>query len=302
MQKVTIPASADELQLSVIVKTPAEPKAIIQIVHGMCEHKERYIPFMDYLVSLGFVCVIHDNRGHGESVKTNDDLGYMYDGGWRAMVEDVKVVNRWMRSQYPDLKCVLFGHSMGSLIVRSFIKRYDDLVDELFVCGSPSYNPASIIAKWICGLMVKCGAGHIRPMLIQKLAFDGFNKPYAKEGYSSAWVCSDKEVLEAYHHDPLCTFTFTANGFYNLFALMRDCYAEKGGGVKNPEMPVHFIAGAEDPCRISDKAFAQAVDKMKKHYAVDSNLFGNMRHEILNETNKQEVWDYIVRIMRCRVV
>lgn len=302
MQKITITSLFDELQLSVIFEAPAKPKAIMQIVHGMCEHKERYIPFMEYMVSKGFVCVIHDHRGHGESVKQKDDLGYMYDGGWRALIEDVKVVNEWIRSQYPDLKCVLFGHSMGSMVVRSFTKRYGDLIDELFVCGCPSYNPASVIAKWLCGAMVKLGAGHVRPQLVQKLSFDSFNKPFAHEGYPSAWVCSDKAILEEYHHDPYCTYIFTANGFYNLFSLMQDCYSEKGWGMKNPDMPVHFISGAEDPCRISDKDFVKAVDKMKKHYVVDANLFDAMRHEVLNETKKGEVWDYIVQRIQCMVV
>lgn len=293
MQKITIPSSADELQLSVMVNAPKEPKAIFQIVHGMCEHKERYIPFMEYLVSQGFVCVIHDHRGHGESVKAKEDLGYMYDGGWKALVEDVRVVNEWIKGQYPGLKCVLFGHSMGSMVVRSFVKRYDDRVDELFVCGSPSYNPASVIAKWLCGLMVKCGLGHSRPRLIQKLSFDGFNRRFAKEGFSSAWVCSDKNVLEAYHNDPYCTFIFTANGFYNLFALMQDCYSDKGWGVKNKNMPVHFISGTDDPCLISRGEFEKAVGKMSKFYAVDSCLFDGMRHEVLNEVNKKEVWNNI---------
>lgn len=293
MEKITILSSADELQLSALVAVPAVPRAIMQIVHGMCEHKERYIPFMEYLCSMGFVCVIHDHRGHGESVKRKEDLGYMYDGGWSAMVEDVKVVNEWVRARYPELKCVLFGHSMGSMVVRSFVKRYDDLVDELFVCGSPSYNPASVIAKWLCGLMVKCGLGHSRPRLIQKLSFDGFNRRFAKEGFSSAWVCSDKNVLEAYHNDPYCTFIFTANGFYNLFALMQDCYSDKGWGVKNKNMPVHFISGADDPCLISRGEFEKAVRKMKKHYAVDARLFEGMRHEVLNEVNKKDVWNNI---------
>lgn len=293
MEKITILSSADELQLSALVAVPAVPKAIMQIVHGMCEHKERYIPFMEYLCSMGFVCVLHDHRGHGESVKAKEDLGFMYDGGWSAMVEDVKVVNEWVRARYPGLKCVLFGHSMGSMVVRSFVKRYDDLVDELFVCGSPSYNPASVIAKWLCGLMVKCGLGHSRPRLIQKLSFDGFNRRFAKEGFSSAWVCSDKNVLEAYHNDPYCTFIFTANGFYNLFALMQDCYSDKGWGVKNKNMPVHFISGADDPCLISRGEFEKAVGKMKKHYAVDARLFEGMRHEVLNEVNKKDVWNNI---------
>jgi len=289
----SLKASSDNLQLAVTVRGADHPKAIFQIVHGMCEHKERYYEFMDYLASCGYVCVIHDNRGHGESVKATDDLGYMYDGGWRALIEDVKVVNEWIKAQYEELKCVMLGHSMGSLIARSYIKRYDDTIDELFVSGSPSYNPASVIAKWVCKAAMMCGAGHYRPKMIQKLAFDGFNKPFSTEGYKSAWVCSNKDILEAYHHDPLCQYIFTANGFYNLFCLMQDCYSEKGWVCKNPTLPVHFISGKNDPCRISDRAFQQAVNKVGKHYPVDSKLYAGMRHEILNETDKHMVWEYI---------
>lgn len=296
-RKVSIPASADGLRLAAIVEAPEKPKAVVQFVHGMCEHKERYVPFMEYLASMGYACVIHDNRGHGESVKSMDDLGYMYDGGWRALVEDVRLVNEWIREEYPGLRCFLFGHSMGSMIVRSFVKRYDDMVDGLFVCGSPSYNPASAIARWVCGLMMWCGAGHCRPALIQKLAFDGFNKPFAKDGYPSAWVCSDKDVLEAYHSDPYCSFIFTANGFHNLFALMQDCYSKKGWGCRNAAMGVHFLSGGNDPCRISDRHFLKAVERMDRYYNTDYRLFSGMRHEVLNETDKYLVWEYVAGLI-----
>ena len=121
MKSLKLKASADDLSLAVLVSEPeGSPKGVFQIVHGMCEHKERYVPFMEYLSAHGYVCVIHDHRGHGESVKTPDDLGFMYKGGWRAMVEDVRVVSDWAKSQYPSLKHILLGHSMGSMVVRSF--------------------------------------------------------------------------------------------------------------------------------------------------------------------------------------
>ena len=96
MKSLKLKASADDLSLAVLVSEPeGSPEGVFQIVHGMCEHKERYVPFMEYLSAHGYVCVIHDHRGHGESVKTPDDLGFMYKGGWRAMVEDVRVVSDW---------------------------------------------------------------------------------------------------------------------------------------------------------------------------------------------------------------
>jgi len=302
MKEYSLVASSDNLSLSVLViqnkNTGKEPKGILQIIHGMCEYKERYIPFMEYMAQKGYVCIIHDHRGHGKKTPIGD-LGYMYKGGWRAMVEDVRIVNEWIRSILPGYKCVLFGHSMGSMVARSFVKRYDDHVDELFVCGCPSYNGAAVLAQGMAKVIgMLCGGRH-RSKLIDFLAFGSFNKPFRNEGYKSAWVCSDKEVLEKYHKDPLCMFTFTANGFYNLFGLMRDCYSKKGWVKKHTSIPVHFISGGEDPCRISDDKFVQAATLMRTigymHFSV--HLFPEMRHEILNETNKLKVWNYILEHM-----
>ena len=143
MLKRRIEASSDGLRLAMLISEPVgEPKGIVQIVHGMCEHKERYIPFMEYLSAHGYVCAIHDHRGHGETVLNEEDLGYMYKGGWRALVEDIKLVQNEIKASYPALPYTLFGHSMGSMAVRSFTKRYDDSIDTLFVCGCPSYTLA----------------------------------------------------------------------------------------------------------------------------------------------------------------
>ena len=297
MKSLKLKASADDLSLAVLVSEPeGSPKGVFQIVHGMCEHKERYIPFMEYLSAHGYVCVIHDHRGHGESVKTPDDLGFMYKGGWRSMVEDVRVVSDWAKSQYPSMKHILLGHSMGSMVVRSFTKRYDGMIDTLFVCGCPSDNPAKNAGKFLADCFVLFASGHSRPKILQKLSFGSFNAPFAQEGYPVAWVCSDKQTLEEYHSDPLCMFQFTANGFSNLTALMMDCYSRKGWKLINPELPLHFISGAEDPCLISEKAIGKAVDLMKQvgYKNTDLKLYEGMRHEILNETGKRQVWDDIL--------
>lgn len=259
MLKRKIEASSDGLQLAMLISEPAgEPKGIVQIVHGMCEHKERYVPFMEYLSSHGYICAVHDHRGHGETVRSEEDLGYMYKGGWRALVEDIRLVQNEIKASYPILPYTLFGHSMGSMAVRSFTKRYDDSIDTLFVCGCPSYNPAGGAGRLLASLIGLFKGGHYRSPLLQNLSFGSFNKPFEDEGYPSAWVCSDKDTLEAYHNDPYCMFTFTVNGFKNLLDLMKDCYSPKGWKMSNPSLPVHFISGAEDPCRISDKAIGKA--------------------------------------------
>lgn len=299
MRTLKIKASADALQLGLIVTEPeGEPRAIVQFCHGMCEHKERYIPFMEYLSGHGYICVMHDHRGHGESVKCTEDLGYMYEGGWQALVDDVKVVNDWIRAEYgSSLKLFLFGHSMGSMVVRSFAKRWDCLLDGLFVCGCPSWNPASGIGR-ILAKVLGLGNDHRRPALLQAMSFGSFNKPFQQDG-PNAWVCSDKEALAAYNSDPLCQYIFTANGFYNLLGLCQDCYSspKKGWAVSKPSMPVRFISGAEDPCRISDKDLDKAVALMSAVGYTDVTLttYAGMRHEILNETLKAVVWEDILK-------
>lgn len=293
-------ASADDLDLAVLLIAPeSAPKGIVQLVHGMCEHKERYIPFMEYLASNGYAAIIHDHRGHGASVKSVDDLGYMYDGGWKAMVEDIRIVNIAVRELYPELPVNLFGHSMGSLAVRSYLKRYPDTVSSLFVCGSPSDNPAKGVAEFMAASIGRIRGWHYRPGILQKLSFGAFNKPFEADGYPSAWVCSDKEILEAYHNDPLCQYVFTSNGFYNLMGLMKDCYSGKGWTLKDKSLPVHFISGAQDPCRTSDKAFNEAVEKIGRvgYECVTSRLYPGMRHEILNETDRMTVWSDVLSVL-----
>ncbi|MCR4859907.1 MAG: lysophospholipase [Bacteroidales bacterium] len=297
IEKLTLPASADDLALSVLVSKPeTAPRGVFQIVHGMCEHKERYIPFMEWLTQHGFVCVSHDHRGHGASVKEDRDLGYLYEGGWQAMVEDVRVVCDWTQQHFPGLDYTLFGHSMGSMAVRSFAKRYDSRLDRLIVCGSPADNPGKKAGKAIARFYGRFRGWHYRPKLLQKISFGSFNKPFKNEGWPAAWVCSDGETLVEYHKDPLCTYRFTANGFYGLMGLMEDCYSLDGWRVDRPQMPVHFISGAEDPCRGSDEALQQAAELMRRigYGQVDVRLYPGMRHEILNETDHLTVWNDIL--------
>lgn len=306
MQEFTLKSSADALELAAAVIAPQGPaKGIFQISHGMCEHKERYYPFMEWLAAQGYVCVINDHRGHGASVRSSDDLGFMYEGGWKALVEDLRTVGDWARAKYPGLPFTLFGHSMGSLAVRSYTKRYDSTIDRLIVCGSPSDNPAKGVGKALASGLGLLHGDHYRPMLIQKMSFGAFNKPFEGEAgadgrpYHSAWVCSNKEILDEYHKDPLCQYIFTSNGFRNLMGMMQDCYSTKGWALQNTGLPVHFISGAEDPCRTSDKAFRNAVEAMKRlgYCSTDGKLYPGMRHEILNETGRETVWNDILSML-----
>lgn len=296
----TLSSGYDGLQLSVCVTRPeGSPRGTVQIVHGMIEHKERYYPLMEWLSEQGFACIVSDLRGHGASVRKSEDLGYFGKGGWLALVEDVKTVRDFAAGEFGRIPYILLGHSMGSLIVRSYIKRYDSSIDCLIVSGSPSDNPAKGAGKALAkALQFLLGPRH-RSGLLQKISFAGYNSAFKSDGYDRAWVCSDPQILECYHKDPLCSFTFTADGFINLFELMSDCYSGEGWHLTNPDLPIRFISGSLDPCRISDKAWMASMDFLSGlgFRDVDGRLYPSMRHETLNETDRMTVWSDVLSII-----
>ena len=292
-------SSYDDLDLSVLVISPkTSPKAVVQLVHGMCEYKERYVPFMEFLCSQSYACILHDHRGHGASVKSGEDLGYFYRGGYEAVISDVLAVNEHAREMFPDYPIYLFGHSMGSLAVRSFAKRYDDRIDGLIVCGSPSRNPAAGAGKMLTKAIAAIKGERHRPALIQKIAFEGFNKKFRSEG-TNAWLSTEKGNVRSYNADPLCGYCFTCNGFIGLFDLMTDTYSSKGWQLAKPGLPVHFIAGSDDPCITSLKDFNSAIGHMKAmgYVNVAAKTYEGLRHEILNETDKGLVWKDIASLL-----
>ncbi len=296
MEKTTLDPVRGTVRIPLIYQAPSAPKGIVQILHGMCEHKERYIPLMEYLAENGYAAVCHDHLGHGEAVAAAEDLGYVGKDGWNDWVENSRCVTQWARDRWPGVPLTLFGHSMGSMVARSYTKRYDALIDRLIVCGCPSDNPAKGAGILMSRMFGRIRGSHFRPQLMQNMSFGNYNKPFASEGWPAAWVCSDPEVLKAYHADPLCQFIFTADGFENLLLLMKDCYSAEGWAMKKPGLPVHFISGAEDPCRVSDDALGKAVDLMKQvgYETVTLKLYPGMRHEIHNETGRKAVWEDIL--------
>jgi alpha-beta hydrolase superfamily lysophospholipase len=198
---------------------------------------------------------------------------------------------------FPGCPVYLFGHSMGSLAVRSFTKRYDSHIDGLVVCGSPSRNPAAGAGKMLAKIIAAFKGERHRPALIQKIAFDGFNKRFSSEG-PNAWLSTDKENVSSYNADPLCGYCFTGNGFMGLFDLMMDTYSSDGWKIAKPELPVHFIAGSDDPCITSLKDFEAAVGHMKAMgYAnVTARTYEGLRHEILNEVGREIIWQDVVSV------
>ncbi len=292
-EKIMIHSHFDNTPISVLMVIPTKPpKAIVQLVHGMSEHKERYLDVMNYLAEQGFVCVIHDHRGHGESIRDQSELGYMNKNGAKGLIEDTNQVHHLIRKKYRHIPLFLLGHSMGALVVRAYIKRSDRVVDGLIVIGSPSYNPASKLAMYLAKLMGKVMGEKEKGSIFHKLAFGKFNHKVNDFSSPYAWICSNTEVVKEYDQDEYCGFVFTMNGFEHLFRLMTKVYSTNHWHINKPKLPILFLSGEEDPCMLNKKKFEESIELMHKvgYHNVSSKLYKNMRHEILNETSKEKVY------------
>ncbi len=294
----------DGLPISVLVVRPEqEPVAVIQLSHGMCGCKERFLPFMEYMAVHGVACVAGDHRGHGGSILSREDLGYMYEGGYKAMVDDMRMITEWSRLNFPSLPIFLLGHSMGSLAARVYVKYDDSGIDGLIVVGSPSWNPLSYVGRALAWVLCHLGMSRMRMSYSQRRNSEKYNKRFSSEGVQ-AWTCSDPEVRKNFMDNPLCNFALTANGSYNLMSLMIETYASDKWMLSNPNLPVMFLAGADDPIVGGEANFHKSVAHIcKRGYTnVTSVLYSDMRHEVLNEIGKESVWTEILEFMGIKAV
>ena len=311
-----ISSAQDGMPLEGMMVIPSHPRAVLQIAHGMCEHKERYLPFMRYMAERGYLCVIHDHRGHGasrrEAVSTDADkvlgkkqdipagLGYFGKDGGRFLVRDLHQITRIIKKQYPGLPYFMMGHSMGSLAVRCYLKKYDRELDGLIVCGCPGKNPMAPLGSALIQMLQKMKDPHSRSILADGIFANMFDRPFRAEKLIHAWICSDHTVVEKYNKDPLCNFTFTLNGYESLLWLMRSTYDRKGWELRNPYLPILFVSGEDDPCLGGSKKLLQAVQHLKGrgYDRVSFRMYPGMRHEILNEKRRFRVYHDIAYFLR----
>lgn len=296
---ITLPSACDNLDLDILYVVPSGTiKGLVQLSHGMAEHKERYRDFMSFLADRGYLVFINDHRGHGESVKNDLDYGYFYDQKGDYIVNDLYHLSLYFKKEYPGLPLYLFGHSMGSLVVRKYLQRYDDTIDKLIVCGSPSRNPLVKFALLLTDIMIFFKGDRYRSPLINDLAFGSFDKRFAGD-LTNRWLSVNEENVKEYNQSKKNGFIFTLNGFRNLFLLMIDVYDKHRYQVKKPELPILFIAGKDDPVIGSIDKWHQAIMFLKKcgYKDVEGIAYEDMRHEILNEKERLIVYKDVGHFM-----
>lgn len=282
----------DQLQLSVLVIEPDVPKAVVQLLHGMSEHKERYVPLMEYLEGLGYACVIHDHRGHGNSVRGVEDYGYFYENGAHALVEDVNQVNRWIRRRYRNLPIFLIGHSMGSLIARVYLQQHDAALRGLILTGSPSKHWASSYGLILAKIMAKVYGDRAEGSWFYRFGNKRLLEHLNHTVDEFAWIAADEETVNEYEADMRCGFRFTLNGFIGLFTLMKWVYGKYNWHLNQERLPILFLSGEDDPITDGEQKRKKTIEHLKKigYRDVTDKVYKGMRHEILNETEYMKVY------------
>lgn len=295
-------SKVDGLALSVLITYPeGQPcRGIVQIVHGMAEYKERYLPLMEYLAELGYAAVIHDHRGHGGSRRRAAEQGYLYEAGANGLIKDAWLITALIKKKAPELPLILLGHSMGSLVVRCLLRRKDSAFDAVILSGSPSAHAAAPLGLVLAKVLRAVQGDRRRSGLLQAMSFGGHVAKFREEGTPYAWINSSTEAVREYEADPECGYTFTTDGFVGLYELMCKTYDISGYRCEHPELPIIFLSGKEDPCYYTEQKFYSAVADMVQvgYENVSCKLYSGMRHEILNEPEKELVYADIAAFLR----
>lgn len=298
MKTFKIQSNFDGLMLAVAVSAPnnGDCIGILQIAHGMAEHKERYYDFMEYLSQHGYVCIISDHRGHGDSVKDKDDYGYFYTEDENAIIEDLYQVTLYIKNEYPGVPVYLFAHSMGTLVARCYLQNNDMAISKLILSGPPTRNNLIGLIQVITQLSkIKYGPKD-RNLLINNLVFKSFNNGATLE---NSWVSKNLDNVYRYNSDEKCHFVFTTNGFVNLFKLQKRAFTKNKWNILNENLDILILAGAEDPVVGSQAKLIDLVEFLNNvGYAnVEYKQYANMSHEVLQELEKQSVYDDVIRFL-----
>lgn len=272
-----------------------EIRGVVQLVHGIAEHTLRYDGFARYLNSLGFLVTAEDHMGHGKSMVTQ---GY-FAGGWFTAVEDTVRLLNMTREEFPGKPYFLFGHSMGSFITRTILEKHPELpLAGAVICGT-GWMPAAVLAvgETVCrGVCRKKGEREPSEAL-EKLVFGGYNKRVEHPRTAFDWLSRDNASVDAYIGDPLCGFTASAGLLRDMLGGIR--YNQKPENLRamNRELPVFFIAGGDDPVGSYGSGVRRTAEEFRKAGMKDVSLriYPLCRHEILNEINREEIYEDVAR-------
>ena len=281
-----------------------EVKAVVQISHGVAEYGFRYKRFAEFLCDNGYAVIANDHLGHGKSQIADSPAVYFGEkNGWVHVVDDVAKLQKKEREEFKGKPYFVFGHSMGSFILRSYLIRYPGRIDGAIICGT-GYQSAFKIngGKLIADICIKCKGKKSYSSLADKLAFGSYNKPFSPQRTEFDWLSQNEENVDNYIADPLCGGRTTLGLFRDLLdGLDLVCHKDKIS-LMDKKQPILFISGEDDPVG----GMGKGVEKVYKLFKdagirdVSLKLYPHLRHEILNEKEYLEVQRDILEFLEAK--
>ena len=276
----------------------SKPRAVVQIAHGIAEHIDRYRPFMEFLADNGFVVAGNDHLGHGKSIRVSEEQGFFAEkDGWWRVVDDMDKLHDIMSNEYPELPYVLFGHSMGSFLTRTYLIKHPDKYDGVILSGTGHQSPALVLGgNAAASVMAKLSGAMGDGAKLDSLAFGTYLNKIENPRTKFDWLSRDTEQVDKYIADPLCGFVGKIGLYRDMMQGIKFITDKKNIAQMNKEKPVYFMSGDGDP--VGD--YGKGVERAYKAFCdaglhdVFMRLYPGGRHEMLNETNKEQVYQDIL--------
>lgn len=270
---------------------PEDPHAALQITHGMAEHIDRYHEFASFLAENGVLVYGFDAAGHGKSIGENGIKGYFgKENGWDALVQDMRTLRDLVAQDNPAIPLILMGHSMGSFLARTYAGRDGNDFDAFIFSGTAGRNPVLPIGKWLARREIKKTGGALPSQRLYQMSFGSYNKAFKPNRTECDWLSRDEAQVDRYVADELCGFPFTACAMLDVFNGLGEVSGEHWAA-RVPKKPILMISGDCDPVGNKGKGVRQVAGWLKKTgHETELKLYPGARHEVLNETNRDEVY------------
>lgn len=271
----------------------ATPAAVVQISHGMAEHARRYDRAAQALVRAGYAVYASDHRGHGQTARSPEDLGFFaYTDGWSRVVADLHRVNRHIASRHEGVPIVLLSHSMGSFLAQDYLFTHGSTLAGAVLSGTNSGGAALVRVGLALAHVERLRIGaRGRSKLLQAASFGDFNRRFKPTRTEFDWLSRDPAEVDKYIADPLCGFEMTVQGWIDVFGgLLRIDEQENRERIPR-DLPVYLFAGAEDPVGRAGKGVLALAEAYRRAGISDvtHKLYPGGRHEMFNEINRDEV-------------
>ncbi|PVZ64954.1 alpha/beta hydrolase [Pelagibaculum spongiae] len=290
-------SSSDGHQIPAHIWLPEQqPIAIIQISHGMAEHHQRYNRLAGQLNNAGYAVIAHDHRGHGQCSGLQGH--YSDQQGWKHVIDDLGLVQNYIRQQYPDLPVFLLGHSMGSFISLAWAEQYGDQLAGLILSGSNGDQGVMFsVAKLLIKLERYRQGAQGKSRFLDQVFFGQFNRSFGKTQTSFDWLSRDQQQVEKYLEDEQCGFLCSNQLWLDLISGLQQIYRPQNLQKIPKQLPIHFISGSKDPVSQSCKHLHKLLLNLEQSgfQQLSHTFYPNGRHEMFNETNYQQVQDELIQ-------